>query len=107
MKYIITESQHNKIKKHLSDYLEKQMQPKPSIDGNFIILWEKYNNPISVNDEDEDVAMEYDYSDGRLYIGLFLRRKLWWFPFKDKEELNEFLKDWFEKKFKVEVKFVA
>jgi hypothetical protein len=105
MKIIITESQHNKIKKHLSDYLEKQMQPKPSIDGNFIILWEKYNN--SVNDEDEDVAMEYDYSDGRLYIGLFLRKKLWWFPFKDKEELNQFLKDWFEKKFKVEVKFVA
>jgi hypothetical protein len=51
--------------------------------------------------------MEYDYSDGRLYIGLFLRRKLWWFPFKDKEELNQFLKDWFEKKFNVEVKFVA
>ena len=105
MKIIITESQRVKIKKHLSDYLEKQMEPKPSIDGNFIILWEKYKN--SVNDEDEDVAMEYDYSDGRLYIGLFLRRKLWWFPFKDTEELNQFLKDWFEKKFNVEVKFVA
>ena len=105
MKIIITESQRVKIKKHLSDYLEKQMEPKPSIDGNFIILWEKYKN--SVNDEDEDVAMEYDYSDGRLYIGLFLRKKLWWFPFKDTKELNEFLKNWFEKKFNVKVKFVA
>jgi hypothetical protein len=105
MKIIITENQHNRLKKHLSDYLEKQMHPEPSRDGNFIILWEKHSN--SINDEDEDVAMEYDYSDGRLYIGLFLRRKLWWFPFKDTEELNQFLKDWFEKKFKVEVKFVA
>ena len=105
MKIIITEDQHSRLNNYVTEYLEQQLNLKPSTDGNFIILWEKYNN--SVNDEDEDVAMEYDYSDGRLYIGLFLRRKLWWFPFKDKEELNQFLKNWFEKKFKVEVKFVA
>ena len=50
-----------------------------------------------------DVLMEYDNEDGRLYIGIDTFRNFtnWFHIYPD--DAKEFIKDWFEKTFDVEV----
>jgi hypothetical protein len=67
----------------------------------FIVV--NYNNP---EPEIDDVVMEYDSSDGRLYVDRsFLKTFVSWFPL-DIEQTNSFIKDWFEDTFKVKIKYV-
>lgn len=65
---------------------------------NFIII---YSN--NVDDNFNDVMIEYDNEDGRLFIDeYFLKGFISWFPL-DEEDSQEFIKDWFEETFKVKV----
>jgi hypothetical protein len=57
-------------------------------------------------DDDSEVVMEYDSSDGRLYVDRsFLKTFTSWFPL-DIEQTNSFIKDWFEDIYKVKIKYV-
>ena len=70
----------------------------------------KFDNFIIISETDElydfnNVSIEYDYEDGRLFIDeYFLKDFVSWFPL-DEEGSQEFIKDWFEKTFNVNVKY--
>jgi hypothetical protein len=50
--------------------------------------------------------MEYDSSDGRLYVHKpFFEKFSSWFPL-DTEQAKSFIKDWFEDIYKVKIKYV-
>lgn len=104
MKYIILESQLdnvlNKLKKHLFTILNSFGSYRSD---NFIIIWRL------TDDDDDEVSqiMEYDYWDGRLWILTeYLKNLKQSFPF-DEKELKSIIKEWFEMKYNVKVKYVA
>jgi len=100
MNYIINNS---KLKELLSDYLNNRTINNLSRVDTFIIIYQPIPDD---NHDDEPIAIEYDNYDGRLYINKdFLISFHSFFPFGI-ENLKEFIKDWFESKFKVGVTFV-
>jgi hypothetical protein len=99
MKYIITESRLNEF---MTDYMNTWFSTKR--------FW-KYDNFMIIDshlDEDEfEPVMEYDSEDGRLWIRNYFRKSLMDLFNKSELEINEFIKNWFENKFNVKIKFVA
>lgn len=98
MKYIVTNKQlHNLMTNHLNQFMDSRDVSKFD---NFII--------ISETDELYDfnnVSIEYDYEDGRLFIDeYFLKDFVSWFPL-DEEDSQDFIKDWFEETFNVKVEY--
>jgi hypothetical protein len=72
---------------------------------NFLIIWDDSNNII--DDTTEDLTLvEFDYWDGRLYVKPKYMEILKSFVPLESEEIKSYLKKWFEKKFKVDVKYV-
>jgi hypothetical protein len=70
----------------------------------FIVI--DYNNPIPDPYSIDDIVMEYDSNDGRLYIDNdFLNKFSIWFPL-DMEQSKLFIKDWFESVYNVKIKYV-
>jgi hypothetical protein len=70
----------------------------------FIVI--DYNNPIPDPYSIDDIVMEYDSNDGRLYIDKnFLDKFTSWFPL-DMEQSKSFIKDWFESVYNVKIKYV-
>jgi hypothetical protein len=103
MKYIITESQLNKVKSKLNDLmisdLNRLLDNDRTSDSEFIVI---YYNDVPLYED--GVIMEYGFEDGKLYIEKeFLDTFSSMYPFKKKESA-EFISNWFSKEFEVDVK---
>jgi len=105
MKVIITESQKKKL---LNDFIKSLVddtldENEPSYLDSYIVFWDKTVD----GDIDDTTAIEYDKSDGRLFISKkYINDLTSLFPLR-KKELSEIIKDYFEKKFDVNVKYIA
>jgi len=70
----------------------------------------KFDNFIIISETDElydfnDVSIEYDYEDGRLFIDEhFINDFISWFSV-GVESAEDFIKDWFEETFNVKVEY--
>jgi hypothetical protein len=100
MKVLITE---NKLHKLQTNHLDNMLRGGVSEFDNFIII---YYYDTADDYEYSDILMEYDSEDGRLYVdNKFLKDfSLTYFPNED--EVEPVIKDWFEDKFGVEVKYM-
>lgn len=98
MNYLET---HPGVRKFITEYIDDLHNhfSVMKIDG-FIVMTE-------INEEVDDyVVMEYDSSDGRLYIEKkFLDKFSILFPL-DMKESKSFIKDWFENMYDVKIKYV-
>ena len=104
MKYIISES---KLQEFISNYIDKLFVPEnvSKSGGGFIIIWDPWEPDFGGEDE-RDEFMEFDYSDGRLWVKKDVLRKL-----EDLFNLSwsdsiDIIKERFEDFFGVEVKYV-
>ena len=104
MKIIITESQKKKL---LNDFIKSLVddtldENEPSYLDSYIVFWDKTVD----GDIDDATAIEYDKSDGRLWISKkYLNNLESWFPIK-KEKVLDMIKNSFENKFNVDVKYI-
>ena len=99
MNYIVT---HPQLRKFMTEYLDDFLNrcSVHEVDSYIVV---DYNSP---EPEIDDVAMEYDSSDGRLYVDrYFFGTFTSWFPL-DVEQSKSFIKDWFEDIYKVKIKYV-
>ena len=101
MKYIISE---NRLTEFIISYLNSFVENKAvSYLDPFIVISQANQG----DDELWDDYMEYDYTDGRLWINkIFLKDFIDLFAFKGIEDARTSISKWFENKFDVEVKFV-
>lgn len=98
LKQIIKE---NKLNDFMTQYLDSWLSTKHSYDFETFIIIE------NILEEDYDsIIMEHDNSDGRLWFNKNFRKNLIDLFNKSTEEINHFIKEWFERKFGVEVKYV-
>jgi hypothetical protein len=95
MKYIITES---KIDMLMTHYLNSWVDSKRLIEFDRFIVLENFNG-----EENNEVEMEYDGEDGRLWFLKGLRNLLMDLFGKSYDETNVFVGKFFEYKFGVEV----
>ena len=102
MNYLVT---HPQLRKFMTEYLNDLLNQFNVIEiDRFIVI--DYNNPIPDPYSIDDIVMEYDSSDGRLYIDKnFLDKFSIWFPL-DMEQIKEFIKNWFESVYNVKIKYV-
>ena len=87
----------------MTDYLNSWIENTNILNyRDFILIQEK----AGFVDDDWTDWMEYDFTDGRLWINNDLKKFLTdLFP-KNREEVMDFVKVWFENKFEVNVKYV-
>ena len=97
MKYIITESRLHEI---MTDYLNSFSERATTyrIDS-YIILTIDRDNDLN------DTEIEYDHSDGRLFIDKSFLKTFSSYFARDIDYSNSFISKWFEKKYDVEVEF--
>ena len=99
MKVVITE---NKLRDIQLNYLNTMRYDYSNVD-NFIILY----YPDNADDyELSDVMMEYDFEDFRLYIDSSFVKDFGLTYFPNEDDTQPFIRDWFEEKFGVKVKYV-
>ena len=104
MKIIITESQKEKL---LNDFMKSLVdetldENKPSYVDSYIVIWDKGADDLS----DDATAIEYDTFDGRLWVSKkYLNDLKSWFPI-EKEKVLDMVKNSFENKFNVNVKYI-
>jgi hypothetical protein len=99
MKVIITE---NKLRDIQLNYLNTMRYDYSNVD-NFIILY----YPDNADDyELSDVMMEYDFEDFRLYIDSSFVKDFGLTYFPNEDDTQPFIRDWFEEKFGVKVKYM-
>jgi hypothetical protein len=104
MKIIITESQKKKL---MNDFMKSLVddtldENEPSYVDSYIVIWDKTVD----GGIDDATAIEYDKSDGRLWISKkYLNNLESWFPIK-KEKVLDMIKNSFENKFNVDVKYI-
>ena len=105
MKFIITESQKKIIDNFINQYLDETLIENGGINrhDNFLIIWD---TNIIDDDIEDPTLVEFDYWDGRLYVKPKYMEILKSFVPLESEEIKFYLKKWFEKKFKVDVKYV-
>ena len=101
MNYLVT---HPQLRKFMTEYLNDLLnQFSVSEIDSFIIIDYNYDEPDEYSID--DIAMEYDSDDGRLYLGkdftLFFKN---YFPNED--DVIPFIKDWFENEFGVKIKYI-
>jgi hypothetical protein len=96
MKFVILES---KLKKSQYKYLDSFVDEISFPDSSIVVWgkWDEYGTDI--------ILMEYDYSDGRLYI--YENFLITFISNLTYSGLNgcKIISDWFENKFEVEVKY--
>ena len=104
MKYIVPNERLNKL---MTDNLNNFMNDcDVSKFDSFITLSKEVQRGNFVGMYN-DVLIEYDYKDGRLYIDMnTLNNFFTWFPISP-SGAEKFIKDWFEKTFNVEVSRVS
>jgi hypothetical protein len=101
MKVIITE---NKLRDIQLNYLNTMRYDYDEFD-NFKMLYYPDNN----EDEFEitsSVMMEYDFEDFRLYIDSKFVKDFGLTYFPNEDDVQPFIRDWFEEKFGVKVKYI-
>ena len=86
------------MKQYLDGWLSSKMV---YFHDNFIFIDSK------LDDGEDATIMEYDHEDGRLWVIRYIKKNLMDTFNKTQDEVNEYLKNWFEKEFKVNVKFMA
>lgn len=90
----------------MNDYLDDRMNNFKETTLDTFILIMKKNEDDPVEYENDDVVMEYDFFDDRLFIDKFFLNTFYkWFPISP-EESKEFVKHWFEDRYNVEIKKV-
>jgi hypothetical protein len=99
MKYIITESKLNDLRK---EYIENRVGRESNFDD-FIIIY----NPGEVDDIEDEVMMEYDHYDGRLYVNSSFGYSFSDLFFPNDEEAYKFISEWFEWKYGVNVEYTG
>ena len=100
MKYIITE---NRLNEFMKQYLDSWLSSKMVYGhDSFIIIDSKLND-----DSGDSTVMEYDHEDGRLWVLGYVKNHLMDLFNKSRNEVDEFLKNWFENEFNVNVSYVA
>jgi hypothetical protein len=99
MKVIITE---NKLRDIQLNYLNTMKYDYSNFD-NFIVLYYPDNRD---DYELSDVMMEYDFEDFRLYIDSNFVKDFGLTYFPNEDDAQPFIRDWFEDKFGVKVKYV-
>jgi hypothetical protein len=101
MKIIITE---NKLHKLQTDVLNNLLGYNVSQFDNFILIY--YPNDYNGDYDYAEVLMEYDYEDSRLYVDHSFLKDYAKVYFPNEEDAQLVIKDWFEKYFGVEIKYV-
>lgn len=100
MNYIISDY---RLSQFMLDFLDERLKGGVSRIDSFIIVHSEDENNVDY----DNVMLEYDKFDGRLYIYKeFLNNFSTLFPF-GVDNLREFIKVWFESKFHVQVKFTS
>ena len=96
MKYLVTNTQLYKL---MMDYLNNYHRDNIETQFDTYIIIQGRNE----DDDVDDITMEHDSYDNRLYIDKsFLETFSGWFPL-DIEDSMEFIKDWFEWEFGVNI----
>ena len=103
MKYLITESQLDRVKSKINDLmlseLNRILDYDRTSDSDFIVIYSEERGPNFF------VLMEFDHSDGRLFIDeSFLDNFSSMYPL-DMKQSAKFISDWFSKAFDVDVMF--
>ena len=101
MKYIISESRLDEFK---SSYLKSKSRNVEDFEE-FITI----SSTNSENDEDvwaNDVWLEYDREDGRLYVDSRFMKSFSDMFFGDNQNAYEYLTNWFENEFGFNVEYV-
>ena len=103
MKFVITESQLDRVKSKINDLmlseLNRILDYDRTSDSDFINIYSPERGP------DFFVLMEFDHSDGRLFIDeSFLDNFSSMYPL-DMKQSAKFISDWFSKAFDVDVMF--
>lgn len=101
MKYIITESRLDEFK---SSYLKSRLTSVEDFEE-FITI----SSTNAENNDDmwsNDVWLEYDREDGRLYVDSDFMKSFSDMFFTDNENPYEYLTNWFENEFGVNVEYV-
>jgi hypothetical protein len=100
MKFIITESRLKELQlSFIDEYLDDRSFPSGRHD-NFIIIWSRPQFEY----DDDDVLMEFDSWDGRLYIDKKFRNFIN-STFGNTLNADDVIAEWFEKKFDVKIKY--
>jgi len=99
MKVIITE---NKLRDIQLNYLNTMKYDYSNFD-NFIVLYYPDNRD---DYELSEVMMEYDFEDFRLFIDSNFVKDFGLTYFPNEDDAQPFIRDWFEEKFGVKVKYV-
>ena len=101
MKYIITE---NRLHEFMNNYLNSWASTKVINDRDGFIFMEEPSYPGA---DEWNIVMEFDYrEDGRLWFNNNFRKNFMDIFMLTSEEANQFIKEWFENKFDVEVKYI-
>jgi hypothetical protein len=101
MKYVIP---NERLKSLMTDRLNAiKNENRLSRIGTFIIIYKENDDVFS---DYEEVIIEYDFSDGRLFVieDIFYNF-ISWFPI-DTEDAKKFIIDWFEKTYDVDVAYI-
>ena len=101
MNYIITENRIHELKTNfLNGYIGYNVL---RLDTYLLITNTSNNNDF----ENLEPFLEYDYSDGRLFINSDIRDNFMSLFGADNSEADEFISNWFSDKFGVTVDFTA
>jgi hypothetical protein len=99
MKIIISE---NKLRELQLQYLNGFLGNISDFDNFIIIYYPNYDE----DDFENDVLMEYDYDDGRLYIDKTFLNNFAKIYFPNDDDAQPFIKHWFENEFGVDIEFM-
>ena len=100
MKYVISES---RLYQFVNDYLNSFSEVKATtyLDSYIVI-----SEPAQDESQTWEDYIEYDYSDGRLWINRDFLTNISDLSFNDKEKTMRFIAKWFDDKFDVKTKSI-
>tara|TARA_R110000868_G_scaffold200822_1_gene448416 strand:- start:210 stop:515 length:306 start_codon:yes stop_codon:yes gene_type:complete len=101
MNYIITENRIHELK---TNFLNGYIGDNVSRLDTYILI---YNTSYDNEFENLEPFLEYDYSDGRLFINSDIKDNFMSLFGAENSEADEFISDWFSDKFGVTVEFTA
>jgi len=99
MKYIISENRLNEI---MTEYLNGWVESRLVYRNSPFIIIEEQSDEVG----EWDIIMEYDTTDGRLYVSKRITKHLMDLFGKNEVDVRVFVGEWFGKKFNVDIEFV-
>ncbi len=100
-KYLITES---KLDMLMTNYMDNFLASKKVSDGGDVLII--YDNLGEDYEYEEEVSIDYTYDDSEMSIRMDLINVFSSMFSRDIEQTKEFIKNWFENKFNLEVGYV-